>query len=422
MQRVLQKNDVKIAFCVMAILVASHFDNVIIGGVRFSLLWKAIALGLIIYFVKQPFVPRAYVLLFILLVMHFASMTADAFGTYASSSLWMITLIVVTMFFRQIDGAVAEKFLKTLAVGTILSFIPFHLGILQSGGYGYDLSIYGGTRGLFGVFQNPHAASISLALSIIAVLILCRLRSLPVLAVLALGLYFLVLSGVRTGVVMLGVGVLSLSLARGFVRLAITILATFVIGLSVATFIGDEARAVIENRLFDRTLYSTSDTGFTGSGRTAIYGAALAIFLSDFNFMAMLLGAGVGAIPEMMWKYTGMAVGTHNAFLDALLRYGFIGFILFCSFHFILFSSVLKRVKGRMRDLALTFYPAFALMAFVQGIDWLYPSIILAVLASRTLAPARSPRRVQSFSQHRRDFRSAALDPQEQVTLQRPGS
>ena len=220
----------------VVLLFLFHFESLYLGPIRISHLWKGSLLVYLLFVLiqKGKIKPYFYGPLLLLSIMQLVNIELinnplNSITLFATT----LTLPLIGMYAFKFSPKQLQKSLLYFSSFFILSFVPYQIGLLSSLGRAYELIGYGSENiGLVGPFQNPHAASTALASSLLVVVFfwLSNTYSKWLLSVLfALGLYFLFLTYVRTGMAMFAIGLLPIAWFFGkqslvkFLRLAIVL-------------------------------------------------------------------------------------------------------------------------------------------------------------------------------------------------------
>ncbi|MHB0960793.1 MAG: hypothetical protein ACYC0X_32920 [Pirellulaceae bacterium] len=193
-----------------------HFESLSIGPLKIAQAWKIGLVFVLIEYLRSKEHGRVKVdihfpliLLALLQLVNLEMFINPMNGLRAV----FITLFlpVVGMSLASLPPNKLKRLLLFCAVLVVLSFIPYQIGLLNSLGKKLDMASYGAAdvHANVGVFQTPHSASSTLAMSFLVLLhfwFLKRYNRLALFVLLILCSYFLFNTYVRTGVAMVIIG------------------------------------------------------------------------------------------------------------------------------------------------------------------------------------------------------------------------
>jgi hypothetical protein len=269
-----------------------------------------------------------------------------------------------------------------------ISTIPFVLHLLEPLGKGYDLVrlLGASSQGFVGIFQNPHAASLTITLILLILTCSCITantsnRNWIELAALVYLAYILLQTYVRSGYIAFVIGciVFVYSNFSGKKLIVFILLGVISIGaLSIKILESD----VIMNRLSGKSVY-TQDTSLSidlvSSGRSVIWVTALDIY-QEASPLEWLVGIGLEKLKSEMGKRLDMAVFSHNGFINELVTNGIIGFTLLIVFLKKFLEDILKIEEHYVRNLALAIYFAWITFTLMQGGEFPLQQFMLYLL------------------------------------------
>lgn len=264
------------------------------------------------------------------------------------------------------------SFCLEISVFFALSTLPFLLELVKPVKSGYNLASFGenDTSGFIGFFENSHTAASCLAFSALFLInhLVYFWKNLKLekrtflIAVVLLTLLCLYKTYVRTGYLMIIVGVISIGVANFKVRY----LVPYFIGLLTSFFLGFwvyERDSTLQNRLMDNNIYAENTMG---SGRLEFIDASMEIFINS-NLLENIFGLGIGKYQTEMGKIVGMEIYAHNGFVTALLRDGLIGFFLFCFISVFLIKKASECQSKLYKSLSISVVMSYLAYQLVQG-------------------------------------------------------
>ena len=378
--------DITLLLYGLVLLFLFHFETTSIGPIKISHLWKgAILVYLILAISRQKklntfiYGPLLYISVLQLVNIELYNDPFNAvllFGTTA-----IIPLMgIYALRFKPEQLKLSLIFFSSFF---ILSLIPYHFGLLSSLGSAYELLGYGSEdKGLVGPFPGPHAASTALASSLLVVVFFWLTNAynkwfLSVLFV--LGIYFLFLTYVRTGMAMFAIGLLPMAWVFGKQNLAkffrlITVLSLALIFIS-SWVISNET---MMGRITGERTWSSETESFEqyGSGRGKIYLESIKIY-KEANIAEKILGIGQSEALQRMENKIGSRLVPHNGFLQLLLNNGILALLLFLFFIRKTYKLQRGMHQSNNRVLIQALLLAYMTMTFFQNYDLLYAVLML---------------------------------------------
>lgn len=297
------------------------------------------------------------------------------FSRYSLFPLFYQFLVVKKIKLFQID-----KILLYYSIFFIISFIPFVLGFLES--QGNQLEYYEGFINLTGLFQGPHAASVTATISVLYLLYINKYFKLSKLAktlnltLVIFACYIIFMTYVRTGYLMLVLGVIIIYLPK---KVKLITVIKFLVFLSILIFFLNfilENNQDFYNRIFDIRNGTQKESG---SGRLIFWSTAYNLWLNG-DYFEILFGFGLEGLTTAIDKITGLKVVAHNEFLTQLAQNGLIGFILSIWFVISLFKFIYKRRKMFSYRISIAIFIMYVSLMMTQGGFWFYPEFFLALI------------------------------------------
>lgn len=371
---------IKIFILYLIFFILFYLEPITLGGVNFAILWKiplVIYLG-VYFFIKLnkiPYIPT-FILIGVLLSLKILFSLSSL--EYINSTINEFTKLIIFFFIfiyleYKYNFEELRKFGIYTAIFVILSFIPFLLNILKPLGKSIELSKYGtlDISSLTGIFQNPHSAGITLAISLI-VIYYHILNSIKLKEKITYLLFFfggtieMILTFVRTPMVILiiGIGILSFK----YFKLKHVLYSIIIILLTITyVFINIENNILLKSlqvRIQGENKYNS--TGGVGSGRIMFWEQAIKSTQSE-GFIGLTMGLGIELAKDKMEKGTGLRLFAHNGFLEELQSNGIVGFLLLIAFLYYLYIYIKKYRESPYYILALAIYSGYIVYIFFQG-------------------------------------------------------
>lgn len=374
--------SLRLLFVFACLFFILYFETVSIGTFTISVLWKALLLLYFIivshrslhalplylklsfvYFVKCIFV-------YGLFVGYWDNISIAISYLFMPFLFWYLSHRLMGLEHKESVGKIDSlvKFFNFSLVFFAISQIPFIFG-LQSIVDVRALTSLGSEKNAYiGFFQNSHAAAGLMAVSIVALLDAYHKRFFgiyPLIALSAICSYCLFQTYVRTGILMLIVGLVVYYRNYFFRRPIKSIFFASILGLIFWGYVGYDQ--LFFDRLFDnRTHGLYGDYRDYGSGRLWIWYESLGIY-SDANFFVWLFGFGSSLSMKMLDAYAGFYLLSHNGFIDALVHNGVVGLFIFSSYLYMMYRYVGTYTGSIYFDLALSLFYMYAFFQLVQG-------------------------------------------------------
>lgn len=388
----------------LVFFIAIHFESLSVGSIKISHIWKTALLFVLflLVFSKRRFRIFIYSPLVIFAFLQLSNYEI-AYAPLNALFLFAVAMLfaLIGIYIENVKTEKLEFAIVFISIFFVASFIPYELGLLESLGKQYSLAAYGSeSKGIIGPFQGAHAASTALASSLLVLFYFFLKRKynrLMILSALIFGIYFLASTYVRTGYVMLVMGLVAmlLTIPKKKITNYRSVLISFGIVVTSIYFIAANNQTLID-RISGNRLYSQEDSFESlGSGRGLLYATSIKIF-EEMTFVEKMIGIGQSQIPVRMQLKTGYDLLPHNGFLQILLCNGIFGLLVFL--YFLLRALfVVIRSNSEYKALAISTFVSYLIMVFFQSYDLLYS--VLLMLISTSLA-ARKHKPNTEFSRH----------------------
>ncbi|MBD8490058.1 O-antigen ligase family protein [Echinicola sp. CAU 1574] len=269
----------------------------------------------------------------------------------------------------------------------ILSFVPYEIGLLKSIESGFDLSGFGEEfTGLIGPFQTVHSASTALAGAMLTILFFwCShaYNRFYLTVLLLLGLYFLIHTYVRTGLVMVVVGAIpmvSYFIWRDKLMRVQLFLLSFLLLTITGFWVMDNK--VLVDRVLGKRVNGAELESFEklGSGRGLLYLYSVEIFWES-SISEKIIGIGQTEEKKRMEAKLGKGLIPHNGFLLLLLNNGLFGLAAYVVF-LVHVYKLNKLFVFEGKYLAMGLFWAYLAMSFFQNFDMIYAFYLFALSIS----------------------------------------
>ena len=314
--------------------------------------------------------------------------TLVAFSSNASICMKAISLpIFIAYISRRMNKKQVLKTLLFLSYAFIFSMVPYNLGIIEES-HSYIGAEILGTKSLIGPFVNAHTASVVLACSALALLAytiyieMARIYKVVNFIILIIALYFLFLTYVRTGLLMVTVGVFFLFLPkRGLHKRILYGLVFFAIAYGSIHYLISE-NVIFKQRMLEQNQNNVKghDEKVTGNGRLYFWYTSYQLWYNSQDLQHYLFGYGFGDLSKEQEKQNGLTIGSHNGFIDALTQNGLVGLTLLSLYYILLFRFNLKYRKSRFFQLFLAWFMMDLSFQMVQGGVFIFYDFMSALI------------------------------------------
>lgn len=381
----------KIVFFYLFFFLLLYIEPFSIGGRTIGVLWKiaflaAVLLPVSVYIFKrktiEPFVLFA-ILLSIKMLFNISSF--EYFNSTISLVAKNLMFPMLFLFFIiKLNTEQLIYFAKHFSILIVLSFVPYLIGILNPIAEGYDLSAYGVKEsfGLLGVFHQVHAAGISLGIALVVLFYFFQeeknktMRLIYILLI-GLGTYEIILTYVRTGLLMALIGIFYLWMKEKESKKYITAIYFIVPAIFLVTYMYI-TNPVLQMRIFDENIYNKHrETGLDrlGSGRI-IYAKTALVNWYEEGSVGHLMGLGFEYGKIKMGEAIGNKIFAHNNYVQMLQQEGLMGFVLFLLYLYSLLRYILRRKTNKFYSISMALALAYLAEMLVQG-NFLFPMFLL---------------------------------------------
>ncbi len=395
------------ALVFVLLLTITYFEPLSIGGLKFSVLWRAAfvvpAAALIVMrpWPQGPLLDALRPLAMAWIVLTIAPVLSASFGATpvgAAGELLAQRLLppmVVLLVMSTAAWATAESVMRALPLFLVAVSPLFFLGVLKPLGVQFELDAMGlDAEAYTGVFQNQHSAAFAHTVAGLAALTVFAWepsRRSVIYLVASIGCLALVAATTaRAGLGAYVAGLVVIAWIRRDWRLVVWPAAAAVLGITLLGLARPEILEFAVDRMLGRSQYtvSTSLDSFT-SGRLGLQKAALDAWVG-LDTQYKVFGIGNEAVVRAVGLRTGFTLFAHNAFIDELLDNGLLGLVaLLATFVCAVRLSWANARMGYPLGLALTV--AMAAFGVFQGLNYsLQVSFIALAIALETAARLRA--------------------------------
>lgn len=377
----------KYIFCFIPFFLLFYSENLSVGGLKISQLWKLPLLVYLIYYVfqyRRKLSPGWTQMYYWLSLKHLVN--SGAVNRLFANIQDGISFLFLPLVYNFCQNAMHKDLLRRVLLCVchyfILTNIPFLFFGMQSQKEGLS---YGDFQAYTGIFQNQHAMSIIMGIGIIVILYNFKLGrfvgwkvKLYNIVVLALGAYSMYLGFARTGWLMCLLGVCILFFPRSLDMKQWIGIITIVGGLIAGfTFM------MLTNKTFhDRILDINASTGEQrelGSGRGDFIANAIELYTSG-NYFELACGKCMDDLKDYEKEKTGMRIFAHNGFITLLATDGAIGLGMEIIGIIMLFHFIYKRRKCGSYSISLACWMMNISFQLTQGGHIFHFDILYAMI------------------------------------------
>lgn len=359
-----------------------YIEPIAIGGIKISILWKilllaTISLPIIINIAtKKRIEPFVFFAILLSIKMLFSISSFEYFNITIGIVAKNLLLPMLFLFFvLKFTSEQLIFFAKHFSILIILSFVPFILGILEPMSEGYALVGFGlkDSFGLIGVFQKAHAASETLGTVLIVLFYFFqneknKYMKLMFVGLLGLGVYELILTYARAGMLIAFIGMFYLWIKEKGSKKYITAIMLIVpiVFMSIYMYSTDP---VFQMRINDENAYNKNkDMGSDriGSGRLKYAETALNNWYEE-GLTSHIMGLGMGYGLIKMEQAIGSPIFAHNGYIQILQQEGLIGLFLFLLYLFSLLKYIYNRKANMYYKISMAIVLGYLTEMLVQG-------------------------------------------------------
>lgn len=369
-----------------------YVESVEISGIKIAILWKVLLIfSIFFYFFMSHSFFKIQKFVIFYLSYALSLFIAPTVNQYAmTETLPAITknlfIAIPFQFFKVTKNSSAELYqiLLTLSTYIIFSAIPFVTGLLHPITQGYDLTLFGVEGyGFIGIFQVPHAASVTIAFAI--VIFFYHIQS-PIsinkkifyIMLITFGLWLELQTFVRTGLAMIFIASVFLFLIKKKLSFYIKLF-PFVIIFALGGWQYYESSEVVQMRLKGTNMYMERSGGAqdVGSGRIKFYTAAIENWSG--GLVNILVGLGEEKAKDMMQDKVGMRIYAHNGFIDVLQFGGLLSTVLYLIFLYYLYIYIRKSYKDKFHHLVIALFLCYFIAMLIQGERFFLADVMFSI-------------------------------------------
>lgn len=377
----------------VGLFVLFYSEPIGVGLLKVALVWKFFLFTILLFFVilNRVILVNNLVIITLLLsvknVLSLGALEEPVESFLAMSRMLTIPILSIGFYsiYRKNKNALKSinSIIFNFPIFIALSTVPFHLGLLNELGRLKELDSFGVSETMFtGMFQNPHSASITFAISIL-IGIWCLLRQQvnnkkTLLFSIVILLYSLYETYARTGLLVLVIGLLPIIYTYRY-NLKIQIVFYISIGFTIFMVSSSE---LFMNRLLDQRSYGTVSLMELGSGRPLIWATSL-LYWFDSSLEGVIFGVGETFLKEHMQAVLGLRIFSHNGFIDALVINGLIGFTFILVFFYILKREICITGDSDFDILGKVIFLSYFTYYFFQGSNYFLVDLLVVILLLR---------------------------------------
>ena len=391
-----------------------YMDPIYFGAFKWSQIWKVILMLFMISFLFVKKIKLNKIISTYIISSFFYIISPFLFDYFTDTLVYLTTLLFFPTIFLLVYFITKKtgdylSILSFLSIFFILSFIPFYFELLPQLGSSYDIKSLGisNEKTISGLFQKPHPASQVLAYSCLTLFyVISKTKNSKkyfLILILILGVYFQIKTFVRLGLLMTLVGaffyyIYKTNVAKklkSFLFAFIILILSFPFVSETNTFKSYEKRLFGENQ-YDYSYHNSKiiDYNKISSGRIGIWKSSINSLLSNDDPFEIIFGLTESELLNRNRKNFGLAVFSHNGFIDAFVTNGLIGILLYIYFIITWFKSIINRKMLFFKNYSeykyvLSVFFIFLVSTLFQGgkiiYDGLFLSLSILILFSKKI-------------------------------------
>ena len=374
------------------------FEFYTIAGIKVTLLWKAVFLMYIILHIlisridtRSPVSFMGKLFAVKMLIYDFSNVKSYSLEVLYSIKILSFVLIIEALaFLNKKKSHFIVQISIQISIGIIVVTIPFLLGVLDPtvdvGRNSLARFGYAELYEFIGPFGTKHNASVNLAGALLVIIANKKefqgyIYTLIYFFLIGIGTYALYKTFVRTGFLVLLLGMVTYFLTSGTLKSKISKIPI----ISVGCFIGYMVfmnSDILRMRMLDQNIYNES--GQVGSGRMVFYAIGLNSFYNS-SIPQILLGVGDGHAKEIMGKYIGHGYASHSGFLDILRISGVVGFIIYLIFLYVIFKTLRMNKSNPHTSLLFSLFAGYIGIMAIQGGFYFWYNTLFACYVAHSL-------------------------------------
>jgi hypothetical protein len=349
----------KTLFYYLVFFLVIYFENTLVLGISFSIIWKLILVFYALtYVLYNKLINGLLIISFIFFLKTIFHVNFPyGFGEESKTAFFFLILPTFLIYFSnkyKHRPDYLKLFLIKVSAFFILSSLPFILNILESRGGSLDYMGFEGNK-LIGIFKAVSISSKVYALSTVVIFnyykeFKGKINKLIFLLLMTVGSIATLKTFGRLGwlILILGLTYIYFSKIGGFKFLTILVITALFVFYSFdyveSRFLNEDSTyfTKLTGSTSHKSNFSDLDVNVLSSGRLELFNNALNIFVSQ-DFLTQTFGVGKVKSMDLMFKIRGSYLTSHNRFLDVLLHTGYFGLAIFLFYIFklkrYLFSS-----------------------------------------------------------------------------------
>jgi len=346
-----------------------YFENLSIGSIKLTLVWKIPFLIYIIIYLLTPGGKKSNVNFSKPAIILGVQKNLNLGFLYSMDSIVQfikgVNLFLFTKFFISNSSFSAGRiryYLIMISIFIIVSFIPFQLNLIEPLSTGIDTETFGASSGIIGIFNTAHNAAITLSLSIFCLIYFIKIfdynTKILITTIISYGIFLMLFTYTRTGLVaLLGSCVLYFYSINKGVKIYRFVLLTVLICIPIIFIINSSES--LKNKILDkRDNNSEVDFNSVGSGRLYMWSINIYNWYEG-TIDEKIFGVGREKALEMMNVKIGRPFFSHNEFVDILLRHGLLGLFLYLLYLYNIYRFIIKKTGGTK------YFPLSVLLAYI---------------------------------------------------------
>ena len=383
----LKKKTIAFGFALFLLL---YLENFGIFSIKISHIWKII----LIYFIlltnilrikinpgltHQPVPPTivfGYLYALWPLIISFSVEDPISSLIFAGTRLFPV-LVFQYLVLKNLKEQTLVELINTSVIFVALTALPFVLGIIEPIGKTYDIAQLSRVEAnsFIGVFQKPHAASLTFFIcSIIAIINFFeedrRKQKILWFCLSIFLINLLLLVYVRAGILAAFLSLICYLILKKKLKVLIWSGIFFLIIYYVFVNVVPD-RTSFKLRMMGKSIRTEDqrlNANTLSSGRLKIWSSAIKIFLKQ-DTINKITGIGLRRMKNEVAVIMKRGHVAHNGFLDELLMHGIVGVSFMILYIVAIFKDIWKNHNKKYQHMGLSLFCGMLFFIFVQGFD-----------------------------------------------------
>jgi hypothetical protein len=303
------------------------------------------------------------------------SLNISSISSYAIAMMTIIMIMYIFSDFSRIEGIYRYIYTRNIFVLFQVVISQIIIVILVVTGKGYQFTWEG--KYFVGLFDTPHPYGYSMILMVIIVEWLYIIRKdYWIIGLNIVPIITTVLSGARTPTIILIFTFLMMRLMkkeRNYkIQLFNLVLACIILTLIIC-FYKDILDSIMNSSFIQKFEYASSTGSGISSGRDKFWKVLINTYINEFSVTKKLFGNGIYSTMLINKSKIGLEIWAHSDFIDILISYGLVLFLIFVFFYTRFFYMLL--INTDYKAIVITLFIGFIFISSMNGIVN-YPNFI----------------------------------------------